>query len=156
MTPEEAATRLAERLAVWWGDYYAVEVMRRLGLPDGALRIGIIHYNTAEEVDRLLAGPPRARVAMLRLYWARNDGIGGHVFLGLDDLEQLMEEMSAQGMSGWLQLDRVEPGRSYRPEPSTSRSLRPLRDQGLADEKLWHDWLVFLAGAAENGGIAVR
>ena len=57
MTPEEAATRLAERdLAVWWGDYYAVEVMRRLGLPDGALRIGIIHYNTAEEVDRLLAG----------------------------------------------------------------------------------------------------
>jgi cysteine desulfurase family protein (TIGR01976 family) len=56
MTPEQAAVRLAERgLAVWWGDYYAVEVMRRLGLPDGALRLGIIHYNTAEEVDRLLA-----------------------------------------------------------------------------------------------------
>ena len=29
--------------------------MRRLGLPDGALRLGLIHYNTAEEVDRLLA-----------------------------------------------------------------------------------------------------
>jgi cysteine desulfurase family protein (TIGR01976 family) len=56
LTSEQAATRLAERgLAVWWGDYYAVEVMRRLGLPDGALRLGIIHYNTAEEVDRLLA-----------------------------------------------------------------------------------------------------
>jgi cysteine desulfurase family protein (TIGR01976 family) len=56
MTPEHAATRLAEHdLAVWWGDYYAVEVMRRLGLPDGAVRLGIIHYNTAEEVDRLLA-----------------------------------------------------------------------------------------------------
>jgi cysteine desulfurase family protein (TIGR01976 family) len=56
MTPEQAAVRLAERdLAVWWGDYYAVEVMRRLGLRDGALRLGIIHYNTAEEVDRLLA-----------------------------------------------------------------------------------------------------
>jgi cysteine desulfurase family protein (TIGR01976 family) len=56
LTPEQAATRLAERnLAVWWGDYYAVEVMRRLGLPDGAVRLGIIHYNTAEEVDRLLA-----------------------------------------------------------------------------------------------------
>jgi hypothetical protein len=26
----------------------------------------------------------------------------------------------------------------------------------LADEKLWHDWLGFLAGAAENGGIDVR
>jgi cysteine desulfurase family protein (TIGR01976 family) len=57
LTSEQAATRLAERgLAVWWGDYYAVEVMRRLGLPDGALRLGLIHYNTAEEVDRLLAG----------------------------------------------------------------------------------------------------
>ena len=56
LTPEQAATRLAEQdLAVWWGDYYAVEVMTRLGLPDGALRLGIIHYNTGEEVDRLLA-----------------------------------------------------------------------------------------------------
>lgn len=56
LTPEEAARRLAERdLAAWWGDYYALEVMQRLGLPGGALRIGIVHYNTAEEVDRLLA-----------------------------------------------------------------------------------------------------
>ena len=31
-----------------------VEVMERLGLPDGAVRIGIVHYNTADEVDRLL------------------------------------------------------------------------------------------------------
>ena len=29
--------------------------MKRLGLPDGAVRIGIVHYNTADEVDRLLA-----------------------------------------------------------------------------------------------------
>ena len=56
LTAEQAATRLAERdLAVWWGDYYALEVMTRLGLPEGALRLGLIHYNTAEEVDRLLA-----------------------------------------------------------------------------------------------------
>jgi cysteine desulfurase family protein (TIGR01976 family) len=56
LTPEQASVRLAEEnLAAWWGDYYAVEVMQRLGLPDGALRLGIIHYNTAEEVDRLLA-----------------------------------------------------------------------------------------------------
>jgi cysteine desulfurase family protein (TIGR01976 family) len=54
--PEEAATRLGERgLAVWNGDYYAVEIMKRLGLPDGAVRVGIVHYNTAGEVDRLLA-----------------------------------------------------------------------------------------------------
>jgi cysteine desulfurase family protein (TIGR01976 family) len=54
-TPAMAAERLAERgLAVWHGNYYAVEVMERLGLPDGAVRAGIVHYNTAEEVDRLL------------------------------------------------------------------------------------------------------
>jgi cysteine desulfurase family protein (TIGR01976 family) len=56
LTPRAAATRLGERgLAVWQGNYYAVEVMERLGLPDGAVRAGFLHYNTAEEVDRLLA-----------------------------------------------------------------------------------------------------
>jgi cysteine desulfurase family protein (TIGR01976 family) len=54
-TPLEAATRLGERgIFVWHGNYYAVEVMEQLGLADGALRVGIVHYNTAEEVDRLL------------------------------------------------------------------------------------------------------
>jgi selenocysteine lyase/cysteine desulfurase len=28
--------------------------MKRLGLDDGAVRIGIVHYNTADEVERLL------------------------------------------------------------------------------------------------------
>jgi cysteine desulfurase family protein (TIGR01976 family) len=56
LTPAMAAEHLAERgFAVWHGNYYAVEVMARLGLPEGGLRIGIVHYNTAEEVDRLLA-----------------------------------------------------------------------------------------------------
>jgi cysteine desulfurase family protein (TIGR01976 family) len=55
LTPEQAATRLGERnFAVWHGNYYAVEVMKRLGLPDGAVRAGFLHYNTADEVDRLL------------------------------------------------------------------------------------------------------
>jgi selenocysteine lyase/cysteine desulfurase len=55
LTPDAIAARLAERkIAVWAGNYYAVEVMDRLGLPDGAVRIGIAHYNTAGEVDRLL------------------------------------------------------------------------------------------------------
>jgi cysteine desulfurase family protein (TIGR01976 family) len=54
-TPHEVATALgAEGIAVWHGNYYAVEVMRHLGLEDGAVRVGIVHTNTAEEVDRLL------------------------------------------------------------------------------------------------------
>jgi cysteine desulfurase family protein (TIGR01976 family) len=56
LAPQEAATRLAERgFAVWHGNYYALEIMRRLGLDDGAVRVGIVHYNTADEVDGLLA-----------------------------------------------------------------------------------------------------
>src|SRR6476646_4956883 len=52
VTPQEAATRLGEAgYAVWWGNYYAIEVMKRLGLEDGAVRAGIVHYNTADEVD---------------------------------------------------------------------------------------------------------
>jgi len=56
LAPQEAAKRLGERgFAVWHGNYYAVEIMKRLGLPEGAVRVGIVHYNTADEVDGLLA-----------------------------------------------------------------------------------------------------
>jgi len=55
VTPQEAAARLGERgFAVWHGNYYAVEIMKALRLADGAVRVGIVHYNTADEVDRLL------------------------------------------------------------------------------------------------------
>jgi cysteine desulfurase family protein (TIGR01976 family) len=56
MRPREVAERLAARhIAVWDGDYYAMEAMERLGLqPDGAVRAGFVHYNSFEEVDRLL------------------------------------------------------------------------------------------------------
>jgi cysteine desulfurase family protein (TIGR01976 family) len=56
-SPEEVATFLGARdVAVWHGNYYALETMRHLGLDDGAVRAGIVHYNTADEVDRLLQG----------------------------------------------------------------------------------------------------
>ena len=56
-SPREVAEYLGDLgLAVWHGNYYALEVMRRLGLDEsgGAVRAGIVHYNTADEVDRLL------------------------------------------------------------------------------------------------------
>jgi len=58
LTPQETAERLAERdIALWWGNYYALETMKRIGVDteQGAVRAGIVHYNTAGEVDRLLA-----------------------------------------------------------------------------------------------------
>jgi cysteine desulfurase family protein (TIGR01976 family) len=52
---ERAAEQLGERgFAAWHGNYYAYEIMRRLGLEDGAVRIGIVHYNTEDEVAGLL------------------------------------------------------------------------------------------------------
>jgi cysteine desulfurase family protein (TIGR01976 family) len=55
-TPRAAAEVLGERgLATWDGDFYATGLIERLGLaPHGVLRIGLTHYNTADEVDRLL------------------------------------------------------------------------------------------------------
>jgi cysteine desulfurase family protein (TIGR01976 family) len=57
VSASNAATRLGDAgYAVWHGNYYALEVMDRLGLEDeGAVRAGIVHYNTADEVDGLLA-----------------------------------------------------------------------------------------------------
>jgi selenocysteine lyase/cysteine desulfurase len=54
-SPRAVAEHLSERgYAVWDGNYYAVEVMKRLGLDEGAVRVGFVHYNTEAEVDGLL------------------------------------------------------------------------------------------------------
>jgi cysteine desulfurase family protein (TIGR01976 family) len=57
MSSEAVSTGLGARgIATWWGDFYAVGPIERLGLePDGVVRIGLTHYNTAAEVDRLVA-----------------------------------------------------------------------------------------------------
>ncbi len=55
------AKSLAQRLAddgifVWHGNYYALPLTERLGVePHGMVRIGLVHYNTPAEVDRLLS-----------------------------------------------------------------------------------------------------
>jgi cysteine desulfurase family protein (TIGR01976 family) len=57
-TPRALAEDLGRRgIFVWDGNYYALSIMERLGLEDsgGAVRIGFCHYNTPDEVDRVLA-----------------------------------------------------------------------------------------------------
>lgn len=56
-TPQELAQALGERgLFCWAGNHYALPFTLAMGLePGGTLRIGLLHYNTQEEVDRLLA-----------------------------------------------------------------------------------------------------
>ncbi len=56
-TPLELANRLGERgIFTWDGNYYAINLTERLGVETegGFLRIGLVHYNTPEEVDRVL------------------------------------------------------------------------------------------------------
>jgi len=55
--PSAIATYLGERgIFTWDGNYYALNLSERLGVESqgGMLRIGLVHYNTMEEVERLL------------------------------------------------------------------------------------------------------
>jgi cysteine desulfurase family protein (TIGR01976 family) len=56
-TPAELAEHLGERgIFAWHGNYYAVCLTEALGLePNGMLRLGLVHYNTPGDVDRVLA-----------------------------------------------------------------------------------------------------
>jgi cysteine desulfurase family protein (TIGR01976 family) len=58
LSPEQIAERLgASGIYVWHGNMYALGLSERLGLESqgGFLRIGLVHYNTEAEIDRLLA-----------------------------------------------------------------------------------------------------
>jgi cysteine desulfurase family protein (TIGR01976 family) len=55
--PDLVAQKLGNNgIFVWSGDFYAVDLLRRLGLDEsgGVVRVGFVHYNTADEVDRVL------------------------------------------------------------------------------------------------------
>jgi cysteine desulfurase family protein (TIGR01976 family) len=56
-TSKQLAQQLASQaIFTWHGNYYALPLTEQLGVePEGMLRIGLVHYNTAAEVDRLLA-----------------------------------------------------------------------------------------------------
>jgi cysteine desulfurase family protein (TIGR01976 family) len=56
--PTEIAAFLGDRgIFTWDGNFYALNLSERLGVEQkgGVLRVGLVHYNTAQEVDRLLA-----------------------------------------------------------------------------------------------------
>jgi cysteine desulfurase family protein (TIGR01976 family) len=57
LTPRQIAERLDQaNIFVWNGNFYALAVTERLGLEEkgGILRVGLVHYNTSEEVETLL------------------------------------------------------------------------------------------------------
>jgi hypothetical protein len=88
----------------------------------------------------------------LRLYWARNDGMSGHVFLDAVDVERLREEMVLQG----VELPKLEPGIHITVTEVDAALESAAPDPISLDPKLWSDWLRFLEGASVNGGLLVR
>ena len=57
-TPLELATKLGDRgFFTWDGNYYAINVTEQLDVEQtgGFLRIGLVHYNTMDEVEQMLA-----------------------------------------------------------------------------------------------------
>lgn len=97
----------------------------------------------------------------LNLWWARNDGIGGHAWLDDAQLAALAEEMVAQGMAvredgdaPGIPLPALAPGgRVTGPQVSDALARAQPEPTGIADAALWEDWLAFLEGASRSGGI---
>lgn len=88
----------------------------------------------------------------LRLYWARNDGMSGHVFLTPLDRSALEGEMVLQGMA----FPELRPGR-HLTATEVDVALQAAAAEPISlDAKLWRDWLQFLEGASVNGGVLVR
>lgn len=102
-----------------------------------------------------------SKSAGLNLWWTLNDGMGGHVFLGPLQIVQLGEEMVAQGMA-WtgdsggrgIRLHSLEPGKTVTvAEIDEALAVASPVPQTLADHDLWREWLDFLEGAADHGGL---
>jgi hypothetical protein len=88
----------------------------------------------------------------LRLYWARNDGMSGHVFLAEQERAALEQEMVLQGMD----FPGLEPGIHVTFTEVDAALANAVEEPIAIDTKLWRDWLLFLQGASVNGGLLVR
>ena len=96
MTSHEISRQLAQAgIFTWAGNYYALPVTERLGLePDGMVRIGLVHYNTADEVDYLLAHA-RAGVSVKLSYF------------GMPTISDLVPQIDSRLMGGIRFLDQA-------------------------------------------------
>jgi len=105
----------------------------------------------------------------VNLWWAKNDGMSGHVWLGVGELLALGGEMLAQGMAreggrdgtgDGIPLGELAPtageGRVSADEVEHALAVASPEPLTMTDAKLWEDWLRFLEGAATHGGIIVR
>lgn len=102
---------------------------------------------------------------MFHAWWERHDGIGGHVFLKESQMGQLRDEMLAQGLvcgregGMGIPLHKLEtPERWYVSPIEIEEALEKASPEPttIGDAGLWLDWLRFLEGAAQSGGLRVK
>lgn len=94
---------------------------------------------------------------MSRLYWARNDGMSGHVWLSDGEQAALAAEMLLQGMGDFPIQKFAQGERMHVTVTEIENALVAASPEPVGVEaKLWKDWLDFLQGAASNGGLLVQ
>ena len=98
----------------------------------------------------------------VNIWWAFNDGMSGHVWLGERELDALRQEMLLQGMAEAFPVEKLAPqtgeARAQVTPQQIEGALEAAFEQptAIADEKLWRDWLAFLEGARHKGGLLIR
>ena len=99
------------------------------------------------------------------VWWQQHGGIGGHVWLRNEQMAAIREEMLAQGMvcgregGAGIALHKLEtPQDWFVSEIEIEEALEAASAEAtvIEDAKLWVDWLVFLEGAANHGGLRVK
>jgi hypothetical protein len=102
---------------------------------------------------------------VFHLWHERHDGMTGHVFLLEDQMRDVRAEMTAQGMvcgregGRGIPLHKLEtPANWYVPAIEIDEALEQSSPEPttMSDARLWQDFLAFLEGAAERGGLRVR
>jgi hypothetical protein len=98
----------------------------------------------------------------VNIWWAFNDGMSGHVWLGEREVDALRREMVLQGMAEAFPVEKLAPqagdDRARVTPQQIEGALEVASDDptAMADEKLWRDWLAFLEGARHKGGLLIR
>ena len=99
------------------------------------------------------------------LWWQRQDGIGGHVFLRNEQMAALRDELAAQGMvcgdegGRGIPLSKLQAPRNQFVSPielEVALEVAAPAPSTLADAHLWQDFLAFLEGAAGHGGLRIK
>lgn len=98
----------------------------------------------------------------VNVWWAFNDGMSGHVWLGERELDALRREMVLQGMAEAFPVEKLAPQAGEERAQVTPQQIEAALEvasgdpTAIADEKLWRDWLGFLDGARHKGGLLIR